>query len=253
MSLIGIGDVFSRGLSVLISRITPVAGVRLVVVLATLALSSWGLSGLMDNLRAVATEGAPVSPETLGDVLNTLPREQMVDVVLSLKFWLSVFLNLALFLWGQGAVYLALYPHPNNPSAGEPRALPAIALGAIGLILPLTLVNIFYGVLVLIGTVLLVIPGIWLAVKYSFAPLLLVTEDASAFSSFGRSSDLVKGCWWGVFIRLVLVGLATLIASVLVGLIPVIGRVIAGVLLAPFLNSCQLVILENLQEIKGKA
>lgn len=249
MALVSIKEMFNKALSAMIARIGPVLIVRLIVVLASLAVSWWGAQGLLESLQAFAPEGIPLNSQNFGEILGSLPREQLIEIILSARFWLSILVNLVIFLWGQGAMYLVLYPNAKL-GGGEPRPLAAIALGALGLIIPLVVVNIFYGVLVFIGLILLIIPGLWLAVKYSFTPLVVAIDEQSAFSAFTRSSELVKGFWWGIFGRLLLVGLVAIVGSYLVGLIPIIGRYISGLIFPPFVVACQIVIWDSLKGIK---
>jgi hypothetical protein len=57
------------------------------------------------------------------------------------------------------------------------------------------------------------VPGIIVAVLYSFALFVVVLEKGRTFSSIEKSYDLVKKYWWPVFGRFMLLAL---IASVLV-------------------------------------
>lgn len=55
------------------------------------------------------------------------------------------------------------------------------------------------GIMVIIGFVLLVIPGIYLGIASSLTFFIIVHEHKGATDSIKRSFDLVKGNWWGVF------------------------------------------------------
>ncbi|MBI4668874.1 MAG: hypothetical protein HY747_06775 [Elusimicrobia bacterium] len=120
----------------------------------------------------------------------------------------------------------------------------------MGLMFPLIVVNVCYGALTLLGSLLLVIPGIWLSVKYSFSPILLVVEDQTAFGALGRSSDLVKDFWFGVFGRLFLLIIIVYLGGFLFSRIPFVGPVISGLIFPPLLAACQLAMVESLREIK---
>lgn len=50
-----------------------------------------------------------------------------------------------------------------------------------------------------------IIPALIFAVYYGFAQYVLVDEDKRPFSAVERSYDLVRGYWWPVFGRLVLI------------------------------------------------
>ncbi|MBI2070532.1 MAG: hypothetical protein HYT79_07990 [Elusimicrobia bacterium] len=253
MSLIKIGELFSRSIAIVISRIVPVGIVRAIHVAIAMGVSAWGTRGLMNALKDATPEGTVANPQNIQEILGALPQEQVMDLVFAPQMWIAVVVNIIIFLWAQGAAYLALYPHPKNPGAGEPRALPGILLGAVGLMFPLIIVNICYAALTMVGLALLLVPGVWLAVKYSFAPLLLVTEGQSAFASFSRSSELVSGSWMGLFGRLLVCGVVAIVGNMLLSFIPVVGPIAAQLLFPPFVMAWQIVLFENLKEMKGSS
>jgi hypothetical protein len=57
--------------------------------------------------------------------------------------------------------------------------------------------SIISGILVILGTLLCVIPGIYLYVAFAVAVPVLLVEGAGPVRSLGRSRELVKGRWWG--------------------------------------------------------
>lgn len=56
-----------------------------------------------------------------------------------------------------------------------------------------------------------VVPGIFVAVLYSFALFVVIFEDGRIFSSVEKSYDLVKKYWWPVFARFILLALIAFI------------------------------------------
>mgnify|MGYP001806701289 CR=1 FL=1 len=64
----------------------------------------------------------------------------------------------------------------------------------------------------------LVIPGIIVAVFYSFALFAVIIEKKRTFSAVERSYDLVKGYWWPVFGRILFLVLLAILASLVLGL-----------------------------------
>ncbi|MBI4668873.1 MAG: hypothetical protein HY747_06770 [Elusimicrobia bacterium] len=116
MKLIGVIEMFNRGIGIIISRIVPVALVRLIHIFIAMAVGAWGSRGLMEALRAASPEGMPVGPHNIQEVLASLPQEQVFDAVLSPALWIAVVVNIIVFLWAQAALYLALYPNAKNPA-----------------------------------------------------------------------------------------------------------------------------------------
>jgi len=90
--------------------------------------------------------------------------------------------------------------------------------------LPLLLVAEFiYAILVGVGLIALIIPGIILALMFSLNVPTIMIENTGAFGSLSRSRKLVSGRWLKTFTLLLIIGL-------IVGLISFIGSLMA----APF-------------------
>ena len=116
------------------------------------------------------------------------------------------------------------------------------ALGA-GTVLTLVGVAFLSAILIGIGFILIVIPGVYIAVRFTLAPQAAVLERQGVTDSLRRSWNLVEGNWWRVFgivaAVYVLVGLLELLASGLVGAVVgnVLGTglsiVVVGVLIQP--------------------
>lgn len=66
------------------------------------------------------------------------------------------------------------------------------------LILPLFGTNLLTGLIVLVGYLLLIIPGIILTVKYVFTQYIVIEENLSGLAALKRSQELVKGRFWKV-------------------------------------------------------
>jgi uncharacterized membrane protein len=79
-------------------------------------------------------------------------------------------------------------------------------------------VSILYGLLVVAGLVLLIIPGIYLAVRYGLAGFLVADGRTDVLGAFRTSSELTRGMRW----RLLLLGLGlfalNLVGALLFGL-----------------------------------
>lgn len=86
-------------------------------------------------------------------------------------------------------------------------------------------VSILFGLAVLVGTLLLVIPGIWLWGLLQLAFVAVVVERKGVFESFGTSRRLVLGNWWRTN---VVVFVAFVIMIVLLMVIAGIAGVLLG-------------------------
>jgi hypothetical protein len=86
-------------------------------------------------------------------------------------------------------------------------------------LLSLLWMSILVAVLVAIGFILLVIPGIYLAVCFAVAVPVLMSEGETGFAALRRSRQLVSGRWWATFGRLIVAGFVTFLVSVVLGVI----------------------------------
>ena len=59
--------------------------------------------------------------------------------------------------------------------------------------------NIMMLFLMMIGFILLIIPGIYLFVSLSLSPVILIFEEKKIFESFKHSIKIIKNNWWSVF------------------------------------------------------
>ena len=72
-------------------------------------------------------------------------------------------------------------------------------------------VEIVYGLIVGLGTCLCILPGIWLAIRLWYAPLLAATQGASFGEAFSRSWEMTKGHFWELFLMgLTMIGICIL-------------------------------------------
>jgi hypothetical protein len=77
----------------------------------------------------------------------------------------------------------------------------------------LLLLGVIYGLVLLIGLLLIVLPAIYLYVALCVVAPVLIVEGKGGFDALGRSQELVKGRWWATFAALLL----GLLVVVLVG------------------------------------
>ncbi len=100
----------------------------------------------------------------------------------------------------------------------------------------LVLLAFIADVLLIAGFILLIIPGIYLLVRFSFAYYALMIEQRSAFDSLSRSWQLTQGHWWKLFWALLVLFLAIFIPALIVliifALIDPGGADIGGALIA---------------------
>lgn len=99
------------------------------------------------------------------------------------------------------------YVDGQKPNVGESLR------AAMRVLLPLIGMTILFLLGVAAGTILCVLPGIFLYVSWSVASPALIMERAGPAGALGRSLKLVRPRWWPTFGLLLLVGIMTWIAQ----------------------------------------
>lgn len=74
-------------------------------------------------------------------------------------------------------------------------------------------------VVILLGLMLLIIPGIYLAVIYAFPFYFLLLEQKSIGESLASSKALVKGRWWDVAVKVLVLCVAAALGFIIVEII----------------------------------
>jgi hypothetical protein len=87
---------------------------------------------------------------------------------------------------------------------------------AVPVIVPLLLVGLLAGIGILIGFILLIVPGLILLTIWAVLAPVVVVERTGVLEAFGRSRQLVKGHGWQVFGVIVVLLLITIAASAVV-------------------------------------
>jgi len=95
---------------------------------------------------------------------------------------------------------------------------------ALGRLLPLLVAYILVLVIIALGFILLIIPGIWIAVKLAMVFPAVVFERKGPFGAIGRSWSLTRENWWRTFGALLVVFLITFVLQL------VSGGVVGGLL-----------------------
>jgi len=115
---------------------------------------------------------------------------------------LSVVLGLIISALTQAALTRATVAESEGRRASFGESIRA----GMAVLLPLVILSILLAICVMIGFMLLIVPGVMLYCMWSVAVPSLVEERRGIFGSFGRSRELTSGARWKIFgILLVLV------------------------------------------------
>jgi Membrane domain of glycerophosphoryl diester phosphodiesterase len=169
-------------------------------------------------------------------------------------FAVTIFGGLILNTIGQAVLLFGAFQQlrgrPVQPAEALQRALARF--------LPLIGLGFLYGFGIGLGMVLLLVPGLFLLVRWSVVVPACVVEDLSPTASMRRSADLTKGHRWKIFGIMILLLIASTIGNKLVGLLlapagPVVaafGVVIWTALWAAYWNCVLIMIYHDLRVAK---
>ena len=105
--------------------------------------------------------------------------------------------------------------------------------------IPLVVMLVLMGLLIVGGFFLLVLPGIYLAVAYSFAPYLMIEKNMGVWEALETSRKAITTCWWRYFGLLLIAVLLFIVGTIplLIGLVwvlPIMTIAIGEVFVATF-------------------
>ncbi|SRR6266511_1161614 len=158
----------------------------------------------------------------------------------------------------QGAMVEAVNDEHEGWQQGSVADLYRKAWERIG---PLVCVSLLTGLGIAAGTLLLIVPGIVLAVRWSLAVPVVMLEKESPRAAMRRSRELVRGHGWAVFRVLLNVGVASALLSFAVRfpaiavlgpdhrtLATFIGAIFGGAISTPYLSHALSVVYYRLAQ-----
>jgi hypothetical protein len=77
--------------------------------------------------------------------------------------------------------------------------------------LPVIGLSILFGIALVVGLVLLVVPGVLMFLAWAVIVPVLVVEKTGVFGAFGRSAELTRGHRWAILGLVIVVGLISMI------------------------------------------
>jgi len=84
--------------------------------------------------------------------------------------------------------------------------------------------SILYGLMVLVGLIVFVVPGIYLAIKFQMYSYLIVDKNLGPIEALKQSSIITKGSMWNLF----LFGLTAVVVIIVGAMLFLVGLLIAA-------------------------
>ena len=118
--------------------------------------------------------------------------------------------------------------------------------------IPLIVMFVLMAVLIVAGFFLLVLPGIYLSIAYSFAPYLIVERNMGVWEALETSRKAITEYWWRYFGLMLVALLLIIIASIplllgLIWLIPIVAIATGEVFQKTFGNPGSEVLTSDLE------
>ena len=181
---------------------------------STLASTSW--ASFRARYRPLLAISAIMFLPSLVQFISYPTASDTVPPSLASGWVLLSLLGFVLQMWGTAAL-ITFVAHPHQPiSINEAFNRNTRRLW------PLIWTTLLVAVVVILGLIALIIPGIYLAVAFSFVTFSIVLEDKKGLAALRASRALIKDHWWAVFGRFLALGviivLAFIVLSIIVGL-----------------------------------
>lgn len=162
---------------------------------------------------------------------------------------LGSLLNMVFTVLAQGALVRATIA----ASHGERATFGECLSTGLSRLLPLLGLGIVSGLAVGLGMILLIVPGIILAVMWYAATPVVVAERQGVFAALGRSAELTEGERWNIFVVLLilfalLVGVVIL-SAIIGGVAGAMGILTSGSIVTAIFTGCAAVISATISAI----
>jgi hypothetical protein len=186
-SALGVGAIISDSFSILMRHFLSVVMLAIVPTLIGLV-----ISGLMIGWDVTMGLGEPV----------------LLDAADFIPFGLSIIVQVATY----GISTALLVQLAYAAKLDEPLRLGDYVGPAISAALPITILSIAVGLLMVIGLVALIVPGLWIYAVFSVMPAAVVIEKVG-FGGLGRSAALTKDYRWPILGAIILMGIITAVIT----------------------------------------
>jgi len=176
-----------------------------------LAVKHWPIFVLLSIINGLLSNALlSFDPDVLAGINASDPKEILEAYSEALSF--NPLAGTIAFLLGIYLAYITYNLYVNAYTKGKPYEQSLDILKADFQQLAIYFcVNLIYSIIVAIGTMCCIIPGIWLGIRLWYAPLLAATQGASFNEAFSRSWKMTEGHFWELFLMgLTMIGIAIL-------------------------------------------
>jgi hypothetical protein len=205
---LNLGEILDGAITAIRRYPVLILGVSAVVAVIAAGLNLVASLVLLPDLQRVSNLGPSATPQEVTDatlgLLSTFFATVGVALIIALlaRAFLSGFLTVVM-----GKAVL-----------GRPVTFAEAMKDITPRLLPLLGLTLLYSLIVVVGAVLCILPGIWLGVMFSLATPALLLERGTIRQALSRSWKLVSGSFWRVFGILLLAGLIGAVINAIIGI-----------------------------------
>ncbi len=161
---------------------------------------------------------------------------------------------LVIFPWGLLALLFAVKDSTENIGVGTAFRR------AWGKIRSYYWITILMTLILVGGLMLLIVPGIVFMIWFGFAMFVLVDEGLKGMDALLKSREYVRGQWWGIFGRLLVMWLLAIVVAMIQAIIlktvsseatKQLVQFLVSLFLTPFIISYTYILYQNLKTLKG--
>lgn len=173
-------------------------------------------------------------------------KQKMLLVILAIIFFLAfILLSFIIGSWSQTFLYQAVC----QAGQGKQLSIRKMLRLAWQKWFSFLISHLFSGLLIFLGLILLIIPGIILAIWFSLVSYVVVIEKTGPIEALKRSKKLVESHFWAVLGRMALILFLSILATTIFSKFKLVGG-IANFLLSPLWLLMNYLIYKDLAKIK---
>jgi len=157
-------------------------------------------------------------------------------------------------IWAQGATLYALKDSSEGIGIGESYKRAAKS------ILPLLWVYVLSGFVVFGGVLLALIPGVVFMIWFIFAPFALIVDGERGMRGLLKSKDYVRGYFWDIFFRFILITVANFIIGMIIGIVgsifpafTIVSSIVSAFIIGPFVAAYLFLLFMQMRSLKSGA
>lgn len=211
---LSIGDVVLAGFKICSDRWRDLLKVTAMTVLPATIFGALLVATYTPDIVLDAMSDPALDPDATNEAIRTIDSSEWVGLGVAGVIYVVGGIIANVVALG-ACISIALHHHEDKALA-HTEAL-RLGISKIGSMLWLTMLS---GLMTVVGLILFVLPGIWLFVSWSVAPIVLLREGVKGKKALGRSFKMVRSTFWLVLVVLILELACIFVLQAITGIFP---------------------------------